>query len=117
MAVTWDSGFSFRANRQASGGGSDHVRSKPAAFSVERGSYPFDISSRCPREPHLFDGQWDDFDSADTSISCRDVYEIHQGEIVAVLFEAADAFIVVQEVTATVKDQPVSVDFERLRVM
>jgi hypothetical protein len=58
-----------------------------------------------------------DVEGAETAVGRIDVREIHQREIAAKLLVARDAFVIVEEIAAAVKDETILVDFDRLGVM
>src|SRR5205085_885863 len=78
---------------------------------------PFDVPPRWNGEAKVLDLQGNQFERMEASAGRIQVREIHQGKIVTVALVTTDAFIVVQEITAAIENEAVSIDFDRSRMM
>ena len=68
-------------------------------------------------ETKVLDLQGGQFERLEASAGRVQVREIHQRKVVTVVLVATDAFIVVQEITAAIENEAVSIDFDRPRMM
>src|ERR1019366_8952370 len=90
---------------------------EPLTFPLERPLHPFDVLPRRAVKPELPDLKRDDLERSEVSGSRFDICEIHQRQVAAKFFVAADAFIIIEEVAATIENEPLMGDFDGLRMM
>jgi hypothetical protein len=94
-----------------------HSRAKSARLPIQRSQQPIDIRARRRHQLKASDLEGRHFERGNFS-GCRvDIREIHQRNIVAELLVASNALVVVQEITASIKNEPVPIDLDGLGVM
>ena len=90
---------------------------EPPTFSSEHLSHPFDVLPRWAIKPEVPDLKRDDFQRREISGPRLDICEIHQRQVAAIIFVPADAFIIIEEIAATIENEPFMVDLDGLGVM
>ncbi len=93
------------------------ARLERRAFAIERLPQPIDVLPRGMGKLKSPDLERRHVEGAQTAVCGIDLGEIHERKIPAKLLETCDAFIIVQEIAATVKDETILVDLDRLGVM
>ena len=91
--------------------------SEAATLSVQSLQYPSSIGRRGGVEAHSTNLQRHHLESSEHSVGGADCREVHEHEVVAEFFVAADALVVVDEVAAAIEDRPVAIDFDGFEVM
>ena len=90
---------------------------EPQTFPLERLLHPFDVLRRGAIKLEVPDLKRDDFERREISSRRFDVREIHKGQVAAIFLVSADAFIIIEEIAATVENEPLMLDLEGLGVM
>jgi hypothetical protein len=90
---------------------------EPLAFPLQRLLPPLDVLSRRAAKPKFPDLKGDDLERSEISGRRFDICEIHQRQVVAIFFVSTDAFLIIEEVAATIENEPLMVDLDGLRMM
>src|SRR5260370_11016589 len=92
-------------------------RSQTNADSTKPICNPRHIPRGCPIQPHLSDPHRYHAESDQIAAGRIEGREVHEHEVTPVLLMPTDSFVVIDEVAAAIKDQPVSIDLDRTRMM
>ena len=87
------------------------------AFPVENGAEPTRIGRRGALHAKMLHPGRDELEPQEPPAPGLQLWQVHEPELAPELLVAADAFVVVDEIAAAVEDEPVPVDFDRLRMM
>src|ERR1700687_1291885 len=79
-------------------------------FPLARLLHPFDVLPRRAVEPEVPDLKRDDLKRSEISGRRFDICEIHQRQVAAIFFAPADTFIIIEEIAATIENEPLMVD-------
>ena len=90
---------------------------EPQAFPFEHLLHPFNVLPRGAIKLEVPDLKRDDFERREIAGRRFDICEIHRRQVAAIFFVAADAFIIIEEIAATIKNESLMLDFDGLRVM
>ena len=86
-------------------------------FPPERLLHPLGVLPRRAVKPELPDLKRDDLECGEISGRRFDIHEIHKRQIAAIFFVPADPLIIIEEIAATIENEPLVVDFDGLRMM
>src|SRR5262249_27413597 len=90
---------------------------EPPAFAIEGLLQPFNVPARRSRQPEIADLERNDFEAGNGRAHCIDAGKVHQSQVASIFFVAADTLIVVQEIAAAIKDEPVTINLDALWMM
>ena len=91
--------------------------SESQALPIERLLHPIDVLPRGAAQLEVPDLKRDCLERGEVSGRGLGICEIHERQVAAIFFAPPDTFIIIEEIAATIENEPLMVDLDGLRVM
>ena len=93
------------------------MRAVALGLPIEAAGQPFNVSRRRTDQAQVPGLEGDDFQRHEGRGRAVDLGKIHRDEVAAELAISLDPLVIVQEIPASIENEAIAVDFDRLGVM